>query len=85
MGLLIGAAGTAQAFEECQLNVSEPLLDFGLMSHLAQSDSAPQRLLGERRLSVTVSCPQAEDLSLFYRAQAASPQRWQFTEHGSYA
>ena len=85
LGLLIGAAGTAQAFEECQLNVSEPLLDLGLMSRLAQNDSAPQRLLGERRLSVTVSCPQAEDLSLFYRAQADNPQRWQFTEHGSYA
>lgn len=83
--LLIGVAGTAQAMDECQLNVSEPVLDFGLMSRLAQSDSAPERLLGERRLSVTVNCPQAEDLSLFYRAKSASPQRLRFTEHGSYA
>ncbi|WP_442962716.1 DUF1120 domain-containing protein [Pseudomonas sp. AM4(2022)] len=85
MWLLLGIAGTAQALEECQLNVSETLVDFGLMSRLAQHDGAPERLLGERRLSVNVNCPQAEDLSLFYRALAATPQRLQFTEHGSYA
>ncbi|WP_187432776.1 DUF1120 domain-containing protein [Pseudomonas synxantha] len=83
--LLIGGAGTAHALEECQLNVSESLIDFGLMSRLAQSDSALERLLGERRLSVTINCPQAQDLSLFYRALAASPQRLQFTPHGNYA
>ena len=53
LGLLLAFAGTAQAFEECQFNLSEPLVDLGLMSRLAQSDSAPQRLLGERRLSPT--------------------------------
>ena len=85
MWLLLGIAGTAQALEECQLNVSEAQVDFGLMSRLAQHDGAPERLLGERRLSVNVNCPQAGDLSLFYRALAATPQRLQFTEHGSYA
>ncbi|WP_371359684.1 DUF1120 domain-containing protein [Pseudomonas sp. KT_2_4] len=85
MWLLLGIAGTAQALEECQLNVSEAQVDFGLMNRLAQHDGVPERLLGERRLSVNVNCPQAEDLSLFYRALAATPQRLQFTEHGSYA
>ncbi|VVO92958.1 MULTISPECIES: DUF1120 domain-containing protein [unclassified Pseudomonas] len=85
MWLLLGIAGTAQALEECQLNVSEAQVDFGLMNRLAQHDGAPERLLGERRLSVNVNCPQAGDLSLFYRALAATPQRLQFTEHGSYA
>lgn len=85
MWLLLGIAGTAQALEECQLNVSEAQVDFGLMNRLAQHDGAPERLLGERRLNVNVNCPQAEDLSLFYRALAATPQRLQFTEHGSYA
>ncbi|MEA9990587.1 DUF1120 domain-containing protein [Pseudomonas sp. RTS1] len=85
MWLLLGIAGTAQVLEECQLNVSEAQVDFGLMNRLAQHDGAPERLLGERRLSVNVNCPQAEDLSLFYRALAATPQRLQFTEHGSYA
>lgn len=85
MWLLLGIAGTAQALEECQLNVSEAQVDFGLMNRIAQHDGAPERLLGERRLSVNVNCPQAEDLSLFYRALAATPQRLQFTEHGSYA
>ncbi|WP_339519116.1 DUF1120 domain-containing protein [Pseudomonas proteolytica] len=82
--LLIGIAGSAHGLEECQLNLSEPTVDFGLMSRLAQNDSAPERLLGERRLSLTFSCPQADDLSLFYRALAASAERLQFTEHGSY-
>ena len=82
--LLIAAFGTAQAQDECQLNISEPLLDFGLMSRVTQSDSAPQRLLGERRLSLNFNCPQPANMSLFYRALAASAQRLQFTEHGSY-
>ena len=82
--LLIGIAGAAHGLEECQLNLSEPTVDFGLMSRLAQNDSAPERLLGERRLNLTFSCPQADDLSLFYRALAASAERLQFTEHGSY-
>lgn len=82
--LLIGIAGSAHGLEECQLNLSEPSVDFGLMSRLAQNDSAPERLLGERRLNLTFSCPQADDLSLFYRALAASAERLQFTEHGSY-
>lgn len=82
--LLIGLAGQAQAQDQCQLNLSESLLDFGLMSRLAQHDSAPQRLLGERRLSVTLTCAQPTDMSLFYRATAATAERWRFTEHGSY-
>ena len=82
--LLIGIAGSAHGLEECQLNLSEPSVDFGLMSRLSQNDSAPERLLGERRLNLTFNCPQAGDLSLFYRALAASTERLQFTEHGSY-
>ncbi|MBD8192330.1 DUF1120 domain-containing protein [Pseudomonas fluorescens] len=83
--LLISVAGTALAADECQLNVSEPLVDFGLMSRLAQDDSAAERLLGERRLSLSFTCPKADDMSLFYRALAANAQRLQLTEHGSYA
>lgn len=82
--LLLGLAGNALAADECQLNLSEPLVDFGLMNRLAQNDSAPQRLLGERHLNLTFSCPQAQDLSLFYRATAANAQLLQFTEHGRY-
>lgn len=82
--LLIGALGTAQAQDDCQLTISEPLLDFGLMNRTAQKDSAPQRWLGERRLSVHFNCPQPTDMSLFYRALAAGSQRLRFTEHGSY-
>jgi hypothetical protein len=73
------------ANDECQLNISESLLDFGLMKRLAQNDSAPQRLLGERRLSLNLNCPQPADMSVFYRALAASAQRLQLTEHGTYA
>lgn len=82
---LLGAFTAAQAQDECQLNVSEARLDFGTMNRAAQRDSAALRLLGERRLSLTYSCPTPTDPSLFYRALAASAERLQFTEHGSYA
>ena len=83
--MTVSLVGTALADDECQLNISEPLLDFGLMKRLAQNDSAPQRLLGERRLSLNLNCPETTDMSVFYRALAADAQRLQFTEHGSYA
>jgi len=83
--MTVSFVGTALADDECQLNISEPLLDFGLMKRLAQNDSAPQRLLGERRLSLNLNCPETTDMSVFYRALAADAQRLQFTEHGSYA
>ncbi|MGE1155712.1 DUF1120 domain-containing protein [Pseudomonas kitaguniensis] len=82
--LTLGLAGNALALDECQLNLSEALLDFGQMNRLAQHDSDAQRLLGERRVSLSLSCPQALDPSLFYTALAANAQRFRFTDHGSY-
>ena len=81
----VGLVANVWADDECRINISEPVLDFGLMKRLAQHDAAPQRLLGERRLSVNLNCPQPADMSVFYRALAASAQRLQFTEHGTYA
>ncbi len=83
--LTIGFVGHAYAEDECQLNLSETLVDFGQMSRITQSDNAPERLLGERRLSLNFICPHTTDMSLFYQALAANPQRLTFTEHGSYA
>jgi hypothetical protein len=80
----MGVLNSALAQDECQLNVSEALLDFGQMNRAAQRDSAPLRLLGERHLSLTFTCPHPTDPSLFYRALTASAERWQFTELGSY-
>lgn len=82
---ILAALNTVQAQDECQLNVSESRLDFGSMNRAAQHDSAALRLLGERRLSLTFNCPHPTDPSLFYRDLAASAERFQFTEQGSYA
>jgi len=79
-----GLAGHAYAQDACQLSLSETLLDFGQMNRGTQNDSAPLRLLGERRLRISFNCPQPADLSLFYRALAANTQRLQFTGQGSY-
>jgi hypothetical protein len=40
IGVILAAFNTAQADDECQLNVSESRLDFGLMNRAAQRDSA---------------------------------------------
>ena len=85
IGVILAAFNTAQADDECQLNVSESRLDFGLMNRAAQRDSAAQRLLGERHLRLTFNCPRPTDPSLFYRALAANAERLQFTAQGSYA
>ena len=70
--LLLAGAAQAQAQDECRLDLSESRLDFGLMNRAIAATGA-ERLLGERRLSLTLNCPQPSDMSLFYRAQAALP------------
>lgn len=75
---------TAWGAEECQLNLSQAQLDFGLMNRAVALAPAPERLLGERRLSLTLNCPQPTDMSLFYRGLGAGQERFRFTERGSY-
>lgn len=70
--------------DDCQFNLSQPLLDFGLMNRAIRADASPERSLGERRLSLSLSCSQAVDMSVFYRAMAATAERFHFAERGSY-
>lgn len=81
--LLLAGAAQAQAQDECRLDLSESRLDFGLMNRAIAATGA-ERLLGERRLSLTLNCPQPSDMSLFYRAQADGVERLRFTGGGSY-
>jgi hypothetical protein len=70
--------------DDCQLNLSQPLLDYGLMNRALRPDSAPERNLGERQLNLSLNCSQPTDMSLFYRALAATTERFHFAERGSY-
>lgn len=70
--------------DDCQFNLSQSVLDYGLMNRAIRPDSAPERNLGERRLSLSLSCSTPLDMSLFYRAMAATSERFHFAERGSY-
>ena len=83
LSLLLGA--NAWAADECQLNLSDTTLDFGLMNRAVALAPAAERLLGERRLRLNLNCPNVTDLRLFYRGLAAGTERLRFTERGSYS
>ena len=83
LSLLLGT--NAWGMDECQLNLSETRVDFGLMNRAATQGPAAERLLGERRLSLSLNCPNPTDMSLFYRGLAGSGERFQFTPRGSYS
>lgn len=70
--------------DECQLNLSQPMLDYGLMNRAIRPDSTPERNLGERQLSLSLNCSHPTDMSLFYRAMAATATRFHFADRGSY-
>ncbi|WP_460121156.1 DUF1120 domain-containing protein [Pseudomonas sp. S2_C03] len=70
--------------ENCQLTLSQPVLDYGLMNRAIRPGIAQERHLGDRRLSLTLNCPAPVDMSLFYRAMAATNQRFHFADRGSY-
>ncbi len=78
-------AANAWGADECQLNLGESLVDFGLMNRAVTQAHAAERLLGERRVSLTLNCPNPSDLSLFYRGLASAGERFQFTPRGSYS
>lgn len=84
--LLSGLAPQAWALtDECQLTLSQPMLDYGLMNRAIRGDDPAERTLGERRLSLNLNCPRPTDMTLFYRAMAATAERFRFAERGSYA
>ncbi|WP_131107890.1 DUF1120 domain-containing protein [Pseudomonas sp. Sample_10] len=70
--------------EDCQLNLSQPVVDYGLMNRAIRADSVSERNLGERRSSLTLTCSKPTDMSLFYRAMAATSNRFHFAERGTY-
>jgi hypothetical protein len=83
LSLLLGPH--AWGADECQLNLSEPSLDFGLMNRAVALAPSAERLLGERSVRLHLSCPNPTDMSLFYRGLGASAERFRFTERGSYS
>jgi hypothetical protein len=70
--------------DDCQFNLSQPVLDYGLMNRAIRADSTPERHLGERRSSLTLTCSKPTDMTLFYRAMAATASRFHFAERGTY-
>ena len=88
LGTLMLSGLTPQAWaltDECQLTLSQTVLDYGLMNRPIRANTAAEQPLGERRLSLNLNCLQPTDMTLFYRAMAATAERFRFTEHGSYA
>lgn len=88
LGTLMLSALAPQAWaltDECQLTLSQPVLDYGVMNRSIRAHAPAERTLGERRLSLTLNCPQPTDMTLFYRAMSATAERFRFAEHGSYA
>lgn len=83
--LLSGFMPVARASaDDCQLNLSQPVLDYGLMNRAIRPDAVPERTLGERQSSLSLNCSQPVDMSVFYRAMAATAERFHFAERGSY-
>lgn len=85
LGLALGAIVQSRAHaDECQLTLSQSRLDFGVMNRAVQRNSGAEIVLGERRLSLNLNCPTPTDMHVFYRALAATAERYRFTERGSY-
>ncbi|WP_455827200.1 DUF1120 domain-containing protein [Pseudomonas graminis] len=83
LGLAVCAATQVQA-DDCQLSLSQARLDFGVMNRTVQRHPNAEILLGERHLSLNLNCPTPTDMQVFYRALAATAERYRFSEHGSY-
>ena len=68
--------------DDCQLSLSQPVLDYGLMNRAIRVDTTPVLTLGERRLRLNLSCTQPTDMILIYYPKTASAERNHFAQHG---
>ncbi|MCP1417265.1 hypothetical protein J3D47_001508 [Pseudomonas laurylsulfativorans] len=88
LGTLMSNALAPQAWafaDECQLTLSQPVVDYGVVNRAMHNPASQELTLGVQRLSLNLSCSQPADMTLFYRAIAATAERFRFAEHGSYA
>ncbi|MNO51334.1 hypothetical protein D3C76_417260 [compost metagenome] len=80
-----GLMPDARAFaDECRLSLSQSVLDYGSMQRAIRTPEPQEQTLGERRVSLNLNCPQPADMSVFYRAIAATAERFRLADHGSY-
>ncbi|EIK97821.1 hypothetical protein PMM47T1_04894 [Pseudomonas sp. M47T1] len=67
-----GLAGIGGA-QACEMTLSQGEIDYGVLNRTTLKASDGSWHLAPRHLTLQVHCPQPEDMQLFYRAQAASP------------
>lgn len=77
--LLFGMPIAPLLAQSCQMRLSSNLVDFGDAQR-----SGAQASLGERSLSMSLSCDHPIDMTLFYRALAADGSRYAFSGKGDY-
>ncbi|EAY71568.1 DUF1120 domain-containing protein [Burkholderia dolosa] len=73
--------------QDCTLNLSEPLLDFGDLNRAELHRRTPDGRYvpaGTRSALLTVHCEQPAEIVLRFDAQPAGRRRFAWTEHGSY-
>lgn len=70
---------------DCNLALSSPSIDFGTLNRSTLTSLRGEMPLGERRLSINVSCDQPSDMTLFYRATAKNTDRLRLGDLASYS
>ncbi|WP_167409797.1 DUF1120 domain-containing protein [Pseudomonas sichuanensis] len=80
-----GLLPTVGQADDCQVTLSQPLVDFGRFNRTTLIKHAQELELGMRSVGLTVTCAQAQDLSLFFRAGQHNGTRFALGEQGSFA
>lgn len=85
LGLVCGLLAAQQSFaQECQVNLSESVMDLGQLSHPGSNNApSPGNLyaLGERTLSLNASCPGASKLMLLLQGDTLG-NKFRFAQRG---
>lgn len=85
LGLVCGLLATQEAFaQECQINLSDSVIDLGQLSHPGSNNvPSPGNLhaLGERTISLNASCPGATKLMLLLQGDRLG-DKFRFAQRG---
>jgi hypothetical protein len=73
-----------QALADCALMLSNPTIDFGVLKRDNLAWHAGKVLLGERSLSLNLTCTEPTELTLYLRAHAADDDTFRLSTLGHY-
>ncbi|HVI56831.1 MAG TPA: hypothetical protein VM621_17455 [Luteibacter sp.] len=85
LAVLAFAAEAGAQVTHCEVTSSAPQVDYGRLSRATMAvDASGDLVLPARSITLSVRCPEPQDMTVFFRAQPADTKAFRFTGQGRF-